>query len=91
MPCKVCDHAIQRLNDGVNGFFWCPRCGTIHNDIGFPKDVSPKTIERVRQVVAAFDRGEQSVPVWEQLVATLRETVGLTPPAESGRIGGGGK
>lgn len=30
MACPVCDHTVQRVNEGCSPVvFWCPRCGTI--------------------------------------------------------------
>lgn len=56
MPCQMCGHTIQTLvNEGVLILRWCPRCGTLHNEIpGFSSHDAPKLIDRVRRLVAEF-------------------------------------
>jgi hypothetical protein len=48
MTCETCDHTTSGLG---NGYFWCPRCGTLKR---FPQAswqtvTTPKLVERCRE------------------------------------------
>lgn len=43
MPCKTCSHTIQSIGDG---FFYCPRCGSLARG---EMHTEPVLVERVRR------------------------------------------
>jgi Zn-finger nucleic acid-binding protein len=35
MSCPVCDHTMQNLGTVDYRLWWCPRCGTLKEDLGY--------------------------------------------------------
>ena len=49
MSCPVCDHTMQATAPGI---FWCPRCGTIREQVaGRPDHTAPRLVDTVREVL----------------------------------------
>ena len=44
MSCPTCDHTMNGIGNGV---FWCPRCGTLKDDV-MPYVEAPKLVLRCR-------------------------------------------
>lgn len=75
MPCKVCDHTIQRVCD--EGPFWCPRCGTLHDDRGVPDFEPPMIVERVAMMIGRLDNPLLDTCLFDDVNMLLKETIGL--------------
>jgi phage FluMu protein Com len=54
MPCPTCNHTLQSLG-GPYRRWWCPRCGTLTEDIvegSFRRYDMPTVVQRIRNFVA---------------------------------------
>jgi Zn-finger nucleic acid-binding protein len=81
MACPTCGHTLQTaFADGVRVIRYCPRCGTMRNELGeHVDDTTPKLVDRCREFGAAF--GFAGVPdghLWKQL--GIAESI--APPSE---------
>ena len=81
MPCEVCSHTVQSIGKMSDGrpIHWCPRCGTIHAEIG-PGKFVPTLVDLVRAARKADRpagpiRGMPSIP--SDLWAAIREAAGV--------------
>ena len=46
MAC-LCDHTMQKVNDGNPKVFWCPRCGTLKTEGCVPEFEAPAIVKRL--------------------------------------------
>jgi hypothetical protein len=46
MAC-LCDHTMQKVNNGNPSVFWCPRCGTIKTEGCVPEFEAPTIVKRL--------------------------------------------
>lgn len=74
MSCPTCGHTMQRL-DSVRHLFWCPRCGTLREEIsdntsGIPtaqtNDEVPKLVARCREFEERVPHSAGVIPLWQQ-------------------------
>ena len=59
MSCKTCNHTMQRVNDGLPKVFWCPRCGTLKSEVGYPEYEEPKIVQRAINYMCVNGIGER--------------------------------
>ncbi len=75
MSCPTCAHTMQRLRGGNT---WCPRCGTLNDDVGV---AMPMLVERCRKFGPTL--GARWGSLWVQL--GIEESIRL--PAERQNVG----
>ena len=83
MPCKTCDHTMQRVNNGEPRVFWCPRCGTLKTDGAVP------VFEAPRLAAGAGELRAVDVAAVAEVVADATELLtrsGFADPARALRI-----
>jgi phage FluMu protein Com len=79
--CPVCDHTLQRVNEGVSPVtYWCPRCGSLQTN-GVPAHETPSYIRRLVQ--ATSDRDAMRIVV--EIVGTIGSTHEAQQATEAGR------
>lgn len=79
MPCDVCGHTIQRVE---GRWFWCPRCGTMH-EISSSGDYrhheAPALVSRVKEAQndGCFQIDSATVRMLHFVWNNIAESVGL--------------
>ena len=70
MAC-LCDHTMQKVNDGIPTVFWCPRCGTLKTEGCVPEFESPMIVKRVKVLVEIMVGNEEPIDAPPAVIALI--------------------